>query len=86
MNVVEYIKSFVLILTIILQVAIIGRSLMSWFPVNPHSPIISVLNEVTEPILAPLRRVVPRIGMIDLTPMVAIFVLFIVRSAIGSSL
>ena len=34
-----------------------------------------ILIEVTEPILAPLRRVIPLIGMLDITPMVAIFLL-----------
>ena len=34
-----------------------------------------LLYDVTEPILAPLRRVVPRIGMIDITPIVAIFLM-----------
>jgi YggT family protein len=45
-----------------------------------------VLNEITEPILAPLRRVVPRIGMIDITPMVAIFVLYIIQQVALSGL
>lgn len=70
--------NFLRILVTILQFAIIGRSVLSWFPIDPRSPIVSILNEVTEPILAPLRRVVPRVGMIDLTPMAAIFILFIV--------
>ncbi len=72
--------NFIQILAVILQIAIIGRALLSWFPVDPRSPLVSVLNEITEPVLAPLRRVVPRIGMIDITPMVAIFVLYIIQS------
>ncbi len=72
--------NFIWLLATILQIAIIGRSLLSWFPVDPRNPLISILNEVTEPILAPLRRVVPRIGMLDLSPMVAIFVLYIIQS------
>lgn len=71
---------FVQILVTILQFAIIGRSVLSWFPIDPRSPIISVLNEITEPILAPLRRVVPRVGMLDLTPMAAILILFVIQS------
>jgi YggT family protein len=75
----DIVLNFVRILVIILQFAIIGRAVLSWFPVDPRNPLVSVLNEITEPILAPLRRVVPRIGMIDITPMVAIFVLYIIQ-------
>ena len=71
--------NFVQILVLILQVAIIGRAILSWFPIDPRSPLVTVLNEITEPILAPLRRIVPRIGMIDITPMVAIFVLYVIQ-------
>ena len=78
--------NFIWLLATILQVAIIGRSLLSWFPVNPRNSLISVLNEVTEPVLAPLRRVVPRIGMLDISPMVAIFVLYIIQRVAADGL
>jgi len=71
--------NFVQILVLILQVAIIGRAILSWFPIDPRSPLVTVLNAITEPILARLRRIVPRIGMIDITPMVAIFVLYVIQ-------
>jgi YggT family protein len=82
MDIGSFLVNFVRILVVILQIAIIGRAVLSWFPVDPRSPLVSILTEITEPILAPLRRVVPRIGMIDITPMVAIFVLFIIRSMV----
>ena len=41
----------------------------------PSNRFVILLYGVTEPILAPLRRVVPRIGMIDITPIVAIFLM-----------
>jgi YggT family protein len=78
--------NFVQILVWILQIAIIGRALLSWFPIDPRSPLVTVLNEITEPVLAPLRRVVPRIGMIDITPLVAIFVLYIIQQVAVSGL
>jgi YggT family protein len=40
------------------------------------------LDYITEPILAPLRRVIPRIGMIDITPMVAIIILIVIARII----
>jgi len=80
MDIAGFVITFARILVTILQIAIIGRAVLSWFPVSPTSPLVSILNEITEPVLAPLRRVVPRIGMIDITPMVAIFVLYIIQS------
>jgi YggT family protein len=44
---------------------------------NPDNPVHALIHEITEPILAPIRSVVPRLGMIDLSAMVAIFLLFI---------
>lgn len=48
---------------------------------DPDNPIYGVVHEVTEPILAPIRQFMPRTGMIDLTPMVAGFLLFIMLRA-----
>lgn len=48
-----------------------------------HSPLVRILNQVTDPILAPIRRVVPRMGMVDITPMAAILLLFLVQRGLG---
>ena len=56
-------------------VAIIARALLSWFNMDPRSPLIQALNQITEPILEPIRRIMPRLGMIDLSPLVAILLL-----------
>jgi YggT family protein len=79
-----FFTNFLVVLITILQIAIIGRALISWFPVDPANPLVRVLTEITEPVLAPLRRVIPRFGMIDLTPMVAIIVLSIAQQALLS--
>ena len=50
---------------------------------NPDNPIYGVVHEITEPILAPIRRFMPRMGMIDLTPMVASFILIFIARAAG---
>lgn len=81
----SFVLTFLWLLVLVLQIAIIGRAVLSWFPIDPRSPLVSILNEITEPVLAPLRRVVPRIGMIDITPMVAIFVLYIVSDVINNA-
>jgi YggT family protein len=65
-----------------LAFAILARALLSWFPIDRNGPIFQFLNAVTDPILEPLRKVIPPIGMIDITPMVAMFLLFFVASAL----
>ena len=62
--------------------AIFIRSLISWFPIARESLIVRGLDLVTEPVLEPLRRLIPRIGMIDITPMVAIIVLAVLQAVL----
>ena len=59
----------------VLTFGIIARALLSWFPLPASNPITSFLHAITEPILAPLRRVIPRVGMLDITPLIAILLL-----------
>ncbi|HLH72989.1 MAG TPA: YggT family protein [Chloroflexota bacterium] len=77
---------FVNLLFNILTFAILIRALISWFPIAPDSPLIRLLDDVTEPILAPLRRIVPRLGMFDITPIVAMFALQIIQQILISGL
>ncbi len=58
------------------------RAILSWFPIDPSGPIVRGVFSVTEPVLEPLRSVIPRIGMIDLTPMVAMILLFAIASVL----
>lgn len=59
----------------ILTFAILGRAILSWFPVTPRNPLVVLIYQITEPVLAPLRRIVPRVGLFDITPIVAILLL-----------
>ena len=54
-----------------------ARIIISWIPVDPISGPVQFLIQVTDPILAPLRRLPLHIGMLDLSPLVAFFMLFI---------
>ena len=58
--------------------AIFIRSILTWFPISPYNPIKVALDQITEPVLGPLRRYLPRFGMLDLSPMVAIIVTIVV--------
>jgi len=63
------------ILCEVLTIIIILRAILSWFALSPTNMLSVILYRVTEPILAPLRRIIPRAGMIDFTPLVAIILL-----------
>ena len=81
-----YLLNFVNVLLQILSIAILIRVLLSWFPVDPRNPIIRVLFEITEPVLAPFRRVIPRIGMFDLSPLAALLVIQLIQQGLPSML
>jgi YggT family protein len=83
---VYYLETFVSLLFNILTLAILARVLLSWFQLSPTNPLIAILNEITEPILAPLRRVIPPLGMIDITPIVAMILLNVLQNAVMWSL
>ena len=80
-----FFAQFINLLVGVLYFAMIGRVLVSWFNIGPSSPFfpaVNVLYQITEPILAPIRRVLPRFGMLDLSPMVALILIGIVRGVI----
>ncbi len=68
------------ILFTLLTWAIIIRVLLSWIPGIPwHHPLVRALISITDPILEPARRVIPPIGMLDISPIVVLIVLEILR-------
>jgi YggT family protein len=73
---------FVDLLFTILTLAIVARAIVSWFRLSPYHPVVQFLNQLTEPILAPLRRVIPPLGMIDISPLVAILLLQVIQQII----
>lgn len=70
-----YLAQVTLLFINMLMWAVIARSLLSWFPVDQSSPIFQMLHRVTDPIIDPIRKVMPQTNMIDLSPLGAIFVL-----------
>ncbi len=60
--------------------------LLSWFPIDPRNPLVILLYDITEPILEPLRRVIPRLGMFDISPIVAILLIQVIGRAAANAL
>jgi YggT family protein len=61
---------------------LLGRVLLSWLPIDPYNPIARVLYQLTEPVLAPIRRLLPPAGMMDFSPIVAFVLLIIVERVV----
>jgi YggT family protein len=77
----ELISTILLIYLVILAC----RAVFSWFPVRPGTllaSVNSVLFELTEPVLRPVRRVIPPAGMLDLSFIVVFFAIVMLRSLV----
>lgn len=73
-----------IVLTLYLYI-LIARALLSWVNPDPYNPIVSFLYRVTEPVLQRVRRVMPDMGGIDLSPMLIMLgIFFIQKFAINS--
>lgn len=66
----------------LLRIAILVRVIASWLPVGPFSPWVRWSFTLSEPMLRPLRRVIPPFRSIDITPIIAFFALGILESLV----
>jgi len=86
----QEIADYVNALFLVYMILIFARILLSWIPRIPYHPVLSAVvnfvNQVTDPYLRIFRRVIPPLGgggfALDLSPIIAIFVLIIVRSIV----
>ena len=67
--------SLIRILCELLTIAIILRAILSWFSPRQTNILSVILYRITEPVLAPLRRIIPRTGMVDFSPLAALILL-----------
>jgi YggT family protein len=74
----------------ILRVLIDGYSLvvlasviLSWIRLDPDNPIVKVVDALTEPVLGPIRKVLPDFGGIDFSPMLLLLGLRFLRGLLG---
>ena len=70
-------------------IALFGRIILSWFPMEPGTAMASIyqfLFSITEPVLGPLRRVIPPVGgggfRLDLSPIIVLIAIQIIQSAV----
>lgn len=76
----EYIVLFIGILFDMIYLAIIIRIVLSWFRSSGMARFKFFLKDITDPILVPFQKIIPRLGMIDISPIVAIIVVDLVKN------
>jgi YggT family protein len=65
---------------------VIGRAVISWVNADPYNPIVRFLIQVTDPILLRIRRYIPSMGGIDLSPMILILAIVFLQSFVVPTL
>jgi YggT family protein len=70
----------------LVELLILARVILSWVA-SPTSrnPAVRLIRDATEPILAPIRAILPGTGSIDFSPMVAMFILYILQNLVVSA-
>jgi YggT family protein len=77
-SVLPFLRGFVSYICRVLALVIFVRVMLSWLMVGRHNLLIMLLDDVAEPILSPLRRIVPRLGIFDISPLIAIAILYVI--------
>ena len=62
---------------------IFARVIMSWARIDPYHPVAQWIYRLTEPLLGTIRNMMPQTGTVDWSPMIAMFILIILRQVVG---
>ena len=69
------------------SILILIRVLLTWVSISPYHPAVRILHQITDPVILPLRRLIPPIGgTVDVSPIAALIILQIVHSILISLL
>jgi YggT family protein len=77
-----FVANFVQFLLIALNLLVLGRVLISWVDPQGRTEIGRLLIGVTEPLLAPIRRVLPQTGMLDFSPLILLLITGLLLQAV----
>jgi len=82
-----WVLGFILLgLLSIYSLLILVRVIFSWGMLSYTNRVMRFLVDVTEPLLGPLRRMIPRLGWLDISPIVAFLILFLFQAAVRGTL
>jgi len=79
--VVDFFIAFVNILSQVLVLLVIVYVILSYF-LSPYHPVRNFVDQIVEPMLSPIRRVVPLVGMFDFSPLVLIILIQVISSVL----
>jgi len=68
------------------MIIVIARAVLSWVSPDPYNPIVRIINQLSEPLLFPIRRRVPYLGGMDLSPIILLMVIFFLQNFLVQSL
>ena len=77
------------ILDIVLTLAmivVIARAVLSWVSPDPYNPVVRIINQLSEPMLFPIRRRVPYFSGIDFSPIIVLLIIFFLNEFLVNSL
>ncbi len=74
----EFLFDLIRLLCDVLIIAILLRTILSWISPGSTNMLVVILYRVTEPFLAPLRRIIPRVGRLDFSPLAAIILIQVI--------
>ena len=77
---------FIRILAIALNVVIIARVILSWVKLSPSNPIAIIIYGISEPMLTPVRRLLPNTGGLDFSPIVVIILIMVIQRILNAIL
>jgi YggT family protein len=70
-----FLRNFIQLFLVILWLMVLGRALLSWVDPTGRNQVSAFLIQTTEPILAPVRRLLPQSSMIDFSPLIVLLIL-----------
>jgi YggT family protein len=74
----------IIIILQIYNLIILARILMSWIQVDRSNQFVRLVHDLTEPVLAPIRNILPQAGMFDFSPLIATFLIQILVNILAS--
>lgn len=74
------------ILLTLAMVVVIARAVLSWVSPDPYNPIVRIINQLSEPMLFPIRRRVPYFSGIDFSPVIVLLIIYFLNEFLVNSL
>ncbi len=66
----------------VIYLALVARVILSWVPHDPFHPVITIIGQITDPLLRPFQKLVPPLAGFDLSPLFVFFALEVGRALV----